>query len=75
MRCVEDEKHFLVDCPKYDSLRNSFIDYIKQVNPELVLGRDNNMCICFRAMMSSTCNEVVRALADFIWDAFAIREA
>ena len=75
MRCVEDEKHFLVDCPKYNSLMKSFIDYIKQVNPELLLGRDNNMCICFRAMMSSTCNEVVRALADFIWDAFAIREA
>ena len=36
------------------------------------IGEDNRLP--FRAIMASTCKDIVRAVAEFVWDAFNLHE-
>ena len=75
MNVVEDELHFLMECPKYAESRSKFIDFVNHKEPSLLWGLGRDIRICFRAIMASQCKEIIRVVADFIWDAFAVREA
>ena len=71
---IEDELHFFMECPKYEDIRSKFLAYVKEKEPSSLFALSNNTRICFRALMSSTCKEVVRAVADYVWNAFVLRE-
>ena len=71
---IEDELHFFMECPKYEDIRSTFLAYVKRKEPSSLFALSNNTRICFRALMSSTCKEVVRAVADYVWNAFVLRE-
>ena len=47
---------------------------MKRKEPSSLFALSTNARTCFRALMSSTCKVVVRAVADFVWDAFVLRE-
>ncbi len=68
-----DERHIFMGCPKQVSIRYDFVDFVCQTEGAIVaLCVSNSTRIRFRAHMSSTCKEVVRAVeADFVrWSAF-----
>ena len=63
-----------MECPKYEDITSTFLAYVKRKEPSSLFALSNNTRICFRALMSSTCKEVVRAVADYVWNAFVLRE-
>ena len=74
---VEDEFHFLLECPVYNMRRvkmlNIFRDSCRFSERELE-EMMYNLNHLFISIMSSHNENVINGLADFIWDAFLIRE-
>ena len=62
--CIEDEFHFLLECPLYADLRNDFIDQYFTNNPSRVK---------FCRLMNCTNERKLRNLAMFIYYAFRTR--
>ena len=72
MNCVEDEIHFLVECPLYERDRSKLLTVVKD---ELtILDFTSNKIDLFITIMTSKSINIVRALSDFIWEAFQRRE-
>ena len=72
---VEDEVHFFMKCSRYVEIRDTLIKHVRNKEPALLFGLGFDVRACFRLLMSSCNEEVVRAVADFIWKAFMLREA
>jgi hypothetical protein len=75
---VENEMHFMMECVQYSSRRIAFLQQVRlyascdtSINMPSEDTVDQQMFIFF---MTCTSPLVCRALADFIWDAFKIRE-
>jgi len=74
---VEDEIHFLLECPLYITLRNCLFDVCKTFLKEKFYNFDvqniPDVCACFSLIMSSKEQHVVHAVASFVWKAFCVR--
>ena len=55
-------------------LREACIDFVKRKEPSLLFGIGVDYRSPFRAIMKCTCKDIVRAVAEFVWDAFNLRE-
>ena len=62
-------------CTRYAEIRDALIMYVRNKEPSLLFGLEIDVRACFRAIMSTCNEEVVRAVADFMWKAFMLREA
>jgi hypothetical protein len=62
--CIEDEYHFLLECPIYSSLRKKYIKHIHWKRPNILK---------FINVMSSTDEEEVKKLALYIHNGFEAR--
>ena len=72
MKRIEDEVHFLVECPIYDTLRSKLFGI---VNREFVVNEITaHLKDLFIKIMSSKSSTIITALSEFIWEAFLIRE-
>ena len=61
-------------CSRYVEIRDTLIKHVRNKEPALLFGLGFDVRACFRALMSSCNEEVVRAVADFLWKAFTLRE-
>ena len=80
---IEDEYHFLCECPLYDAQRNSLVAACKDFNSSL-----NNMHMrnvgmhinvvdmheFFKNIMGTHDGALINCLANFLWHSFKIRE-
>ena len=85
MLAVENEKHFLIECPLYEAERKRLIDvcteynqYVlkeKVRNPRVKLEgiNINNMDTFFVDILKCTDREIINAVAQYIWDSFKRR--
>ena len=73
MACVEDEIHFLMQCPMYEYNRSILFGIVRQ--ELLVTELTANIKDLFIIIMTSKSVNIIRALSDFIWEAFQLREA
>ena len=74
---VEDEYHFLLQCPVYGDRRSYLLNTIQKqlgINSEDLRVACNTKNDVFDDIMKSTNGDVINAVADYIWDAFMIRE-
>ena len=71
---VEDEVHFFTKCSRYVEIRDTLIKHVRNKEPALLFGLGVDVRACFRALKPSCKKEVGRAVADFIWDGFTLRE-
>ena len=73
---VEDEIHFLLECPCYFTLRKSLFDTCKSFLKEKFYNFDvqniSDVYACFSIIMSSEDQHVVHDVASFVWKAFCI---
>lgn len=75
---VEDEIHFLIECPYYKEIRSIFLNKIS-----IIMEKENIMDkkvlfslpndVLFSNLMSCQNKSIVQYLADFIWNAFKLR--
>lgn len=76
---VEDEMHFVMECVQYTSRRNVFIQQVRSyADHDTTINIPNNDASdqqMFIFLFTSASPFVCRALADFIWDAFKIRDS
>ena len=61
---VENEKHFLCECIKYDTSRQKLFDSIN--DSDFVLGIDYKKT--FITLMRSTDKKIIKAIANFVHD-------
>ena len=74
---VEDEFHFLLQCPVYANRRASFLHVIQDklsISSEVMQAACIDKNNVFGDIMRSVDDDVINAVADYIWDAFVIRE-
>ena len=66
---VEDEKHFLIRCSQYESLRKEFFTKVNQIHPYFSrLDDDKKFYFLFKCH-----NSIVRTTSKFAYQAFLIR--
>ena len=74
---IEDEIHFLLECPCYVILRKSLFDTCKNFLKEKSFNFDvqniSDINACFSIIMSTKEQHVVHAVASFVWRAICIR--
>ena len=74
---VEDEFHFLLECPVYNMRRVELVNIFRiscRLSEREMEEIKNNMYHLFISIMSSQNENIINGVADFIWDAFLIRE-
>ena len=81
---VEDEFHFLMVCPIYTQLRNQLFNVAKSVlldfvnnhkiTHELYSNLINNDKDFFVFLMKFEHKDIIRAVSNFLWEAFKCRE-
>ncbi len=72
---IEDEIHFLLHCPKYNNLRNDFIDNVVRCDTKLndLYNRNDHKAL-FIALMKSRHSTIIVKLANFVFHCFKIRD-
>ena len=72
---VEDEIHFLFECPLYSSLRVGLFEVCKKEIGEKFVGawQKKDMEMCMRCVFSCQCKSVCQVLATYVFDAFKCR--
>ena len=63
---IEDEFHFTLICPAYDTLRKKYLSKYFWFRPNMIK---------FQALMNSDCDKTIIALAKFVHSAFKQRKA
>jgi hypothetical protein len=67
---IEDEMHFLLDCPRYDELRDELVKaytlYCSHSNRPF----PENRAVLFNLLMACQDKCIVNALASYLWEAF-----
>jgi len=76
-REIEDEFHFLLQCPTYSRLRCRLLQVVKDIlnlsDADIArLLPDSDQL--FASVMGSQQKEVICAVSDYLWDAFRMRE-
>ncbi len=71
---IEDEIHFLLGCPKYDCLRIKLFDDLRKLNKNINVDHHDVLQV-FTQIMMCTDIEVIRSVAQYLWDAFRLRES
>ena len=66
---IEDEFHFLMQCPKYSHLRNNFFSIVQKRCKNILL-LDSKLQ--FNWLLANSDDLVILRLADFIFDCFEI---
>ncbi len=75
MNRIEDEIHFLLHCPKYNNLRNDFIDNVVRCDTRLNdLCNRNDDTALFIALMKNRSATIIVKLANFVFHCFKIRD-
>ena len=69
---VEDEKHFLMECPLYTTLRKTLMQIINKTCPNV---SHLNSFEQFCWIMSCEINEIIQSLAEFIFNAMELRRS
>ena len=64
-----------MECTKYSDIRGRMMSKAISNKQALLMGLGDDARTHFRALMSSSCKEVVCAVAEFVWDAFATRDS
>ena len=72
---VEDEIHFLFECPLYSSLRNDLLEVCKnEIGQKFVFAWEKrNSEACLKFVLSCQCKSVCEAVANYVFDAFMYR--
>ena len=70
-KLIEDEKHFLIICPKYNTLRDKLLDV---VNKECLVFKDMSSDNQFIYLLNSS-GKVCQAVAKYCFDAMELRES
>ena len=69
---IEDEFHFLIQCPKYDNVRNTLFSVGQKHCVNFTSLDDRNKFIW---LLTTTDTYIISALSDFIFEAFQIHES
>lgn len=69
--CVEDESHFLTECPLYKEERNSFFHYVSILNKNFILLTKKDKFIW---LMSNEDKIIITKLSEFLINAFKKRQ-
>lgn len=70
LNVIEDEKHFLMECPLYSTLREKMTEKIKSMCPNVLhLGIQDQFCW----IMSSEIDEIIYALAQYTFHGMELR--
>ena len=74
---VEDEYHFLLKCPVYNHTRLHMLNTVKEtckISDSQLEGTIHDPSQLFASIMKSKDRQVINSVADYIWDAYLIRE-
>ena len=74
LEIVEDEFHFVMECPVYDKLRLVLFHTVEEVDGSFH-NKKSNLKEAFVYLLSSTNCEIIQALSIFVWEAFIQRES
>lgn len=69
--CIEDECHFLTECPLYKEERNSFFHYVSILNKNFILLTKKDKFIW---LMSNEDKIITTKLSEFLINAFKKRQ-
>ena len=68
---IENEEHFIINCRKYEHVREKFLDEIKLVtNSKTILNNGS-----LRSLMTSTNPKIVKLLSYFLFQCVLIRNS
>ena len=67
---IENEMHFLLECPKYKTLRDNMVSKVESSYPNF--GQLNQMDQ-FHLIMTSTFEDTIYALAEYLFKATELR--
>ena len=73
MNKVEDEIHFLIECPFYGTLRNLLLNTCEAHLKKLVIKEELDATVLYTKIMKSDNREVIVALSAFVWRAYCKR--
>ena len=74
---IEDEFHFLLKCPEYAARRLHMLNVYKgisNVTDDQIMGMSNDRSQLFASIMSSKDKMVICSVADYLWEAYMMRE-
>ena len=74
---IEDEFHFLLKCPEYAAWRLHMLNVYKgisNVTDDQIMGMSNDRSQLFASIMSSKDKMVICSVADYLWEAYMMRE-
>ena len=79
---VEDEFHFVMVCPIYEHLRTRLLNVVSAhitanahtFDRDVLSVIHEDRAVMFRFIMQSASEDVIHALAKFVWSAFKYRE-
>ena len=64
---IENEEHFIINCEKYEAVREKFLDEIKLVtNSKTILNNNGSL----RLLMTSTNPKIVKLFSFFFFSAY-----
>ena len=67
---IEDELHFLIQCPRYSHVRNTFFSAIVQNHCKFFLSLDDKSK--FNWLLANSDDEVIIQLGSFVYECFEI---
>jgi len=70
---IEDEIHFLLECPFYIDLRKELFNVCERYIKNFIITDDINVVSLFCKILNSDKREVIFALANFVWRAYCKR--
>ena len=71
LNAIEDEKHFVLECPLYDNLRKKLLSEITKVSPYFKqLDYDDQFCW----IMSNNLESIIPVVAEYLFNATEIRK-
>ena len=65
--CIEDEKHFLIDCTEYDGLRQKLYFHISEINENFINSTDHDRTLHLLRLDDDNTSQVIVKYAHLIF--------
>ena len=72
LNAIEDEKHFVLECPLYDNLRKKLLSEITKVLSPYFKQLDYDDQFCW--IMSNNLESIIPVVAEYLFNATEIRK-